>query len=200
VPRFLALLVAGVLAMPASAFAKQGAMFSPQLFGLNSGSTTRLELHVLPVYRGERCIASSPCSPPVSGRVLVPAPRVGSVPVVIFRLLGTTKTMRFVGTPLDRDLRSLVRVKLPHSSVSERWVISVHADGRVYPDLTDPVVSTVPDDSAPRVAALPPPVRAEPDGGTLLWPFLGGIALIALAGGPLLMRVRGPGSRLPRRT
>lgn len=197
-PRFIALLVAGVLAMPASAVAKQGAMFSPQLFSLQSGSTTRLELYVLPVYRGEQCIASSPCSPPVSGRELVPAPRVGSVPVVIFRLFGGAKVMRFAGTPLDRHLQSVVWVKLPRSSVSERWVISVRADGRAYPDLTDPPVTTVANESAPNVAAVLSPTGAKRDSGTASWPLLAVIALIVLVGGFLVVWKRRPGRRLPR--
>ena len=195
-PRFLALLVAGVLAVPASAVAKQGAMFSPQLFSLRSGSTTRLELYVLPVYRGDQCFASSPCSPPVFGRELVPAPRVGSIPVVSFRLLGGAKMMGFVGTPLDRDLRSVVWVKLPRASVSKRWVISVRADGRVYPDLVDPPVTTVPDESAPNVAAGLSPAGARRASGAAAWPWLAGIAFIALVGGCLVLRATRSGRRL----
>ena len=159
----------------------------------SSGSTTRLELYVLPVYRGDQCFASSPCSPPVFGRELVPAPRVGSIPVVSFRLLGGAKMMGFVGTPLDRDLRSVVWVKLPRASVSKRWVISVRADGRVYPDLVDPPVTTVPDESAPNVAAGLSPAGARRASGAAAWPWL---AFIALVGGCLVLRATRSGRRL----
>jgi hypothetical protein len=200
VSRFSAVVIATVLALPVSAVAKQGAMFSPQLLRPQSGSRTRLELYVLPVYRGEQCIASSPCSPPVSGRELVPAPPVGSVPVVIFRSFGGATVMRFVGTPLDRDLRSVVWVTLPRASVAERWVISVRADGRVYPDVTDSPVTTVSDESAPSMATLPPPTGARVDSNPPPWPLLAGIVLLVLAGGVLVVgRTKRRGWRLTRR-
>lgn len=82
---------------------------------------------MLPVYRGTREVT--------------PAPRVGSIPFVTLRELGGMRVIRFVGTPLDSNLRSIVTLAPPPSSVTRRWVVSVRASGHVYPDLADPPVT-----------------------------------------------------------
>jgi hypothetical protein len=143
VRRWMVPLVVAALALPASAAAKQGVMFSPQLFGLPAGATTRLELYVLPVCRAYREIGTAGgLSVYRADHQTVPAPRVGSVPVVILHEVGGTESMRFVGTALDQDLRSIVNVAVPPSAASKRWVVSVRASGHVYPDLTGPPLTT----------------------------------------------------------
>lgn len=197
--RRVAMVVAAVLALPACAIAKQGAMFNAQLTDLQSGSTTRLQLYVLPVYRGVECIEASPCSPSLSGRVRVPAPRVGSVPVVSFRLLGGTKVERFAGTPLDRHGRSLVEVTLPRSRVSSRWAISVRADGRVYPVPIDSPVTVDPGASLLRPAGAATSTGATGAGGVGPGLWVAGTVVAIIGGVLLVVRQRRVGRRLPRR-
>ncbi len=186
--RGVVLLAAGALALPASAAGKQGAMVSPRLFGLPAGATTQLELYVLPVYRGDQEIAPAAGLPVYrpDGEV-IPAPRVGSVPIVILREVGGVKIMRFVGTALDPRLRSDVKVAVPASAVSRRWSVSVRASGHVYPDLTDPPLTTIAN-LTPRSAASRPQAGGERR-GERWWPP----PVVALACGmtaTVLARVR----------
>ncbi len=195
--RLLTLLAAGVLALPAGALGKQGAIFSPQLLSLQPGSRTKLVLYVLPVYRGEQCLASAPCSPPVADRVLVPAPRIGSTPVVIFRLIGNRKMVRFVGSPLDRHLRSVVWVRLPRANAPERWAISARADRHVYPDLIDSPLSVLPHQGATNVSAVLRPAAVS-GSRPPSWALVVGIVLL-LGGVVAVVRTKRRGWRPARR-
>jgi hypothetical protein len=131
-------------------------MFSPQLMSLASGHASRHQLYVTST---------------ATGHQRVPAPAPGSVPVVILRPQGGGGTLRFTGTPLDTSHRSFVRIRVPASHVSQRWVVSVQAGGHVYADRIDsPVVST----PAPRVP------HRHASRSTPWWPALALAALLAV--------------------
>lgn len=134
-----------------------------QLFFLNAGATSRLQLCVLPVYRG--------------GRVVVPAPRAGSVPVVTLRELVGGRVMRFIGTRLGANLCSIVTMAPPSSSVTRRWTISVHSSGRVYPDLTDSPVTITANLQSSRAQ----PAASRRRGGDPPWPLIVGALVCALS-------------------
>jgi hypothetical protein len=171
--------VVGALAFTASAAAKGGAMLSPRLllFGLPAGTTTRVQLDVSSVYSGSRLI--------------VPAPRVGSVPVVTLREIGGAMVMRFVGTPLDHDWRSVVTITVPSSTVTRRWVVSVRASGRAYPDLIDPPVTITANLPSMSAVLRSRPTASGPAGGNTQWPLLGAsLVLAAAVGGGALTRAR----------
>lgn len=76
--RLVALLAFVALAWPATADAKEGAMFSPQLLTLLSGKATRVQLYVWPVISRGREV-----------------PAVGSIPVVRLRLVSGRRVLRF---------------------------------------------------------------------------------------------------------
>lgn len=187
------LLVFGALVYPSTAAGKQGAILDPQLLALPLGQTARVQLLVLPMYRGG----------PLGPREVTPAPAAGSVPVVTLRQLGGGRVLRFTGTPLDRRGESVVWVRLPASSAPQRWEVWVGAGGHLYPDLVD---SSVIDRSATPAAT---PNQAAPLGATSAarghsgsspaWPFvLGGLALAAVACGFALDRAGRVGRMLPR--
>lgn len=116
---------------------------------------------MLPVYRGTREVT--------------PAPRAGSIPVVTLRELGGTRVIRFPGTPLDSNLRSIVTMAPPPSSATRRWVVFVRASGHVYPDLVDPPVTIT--------ANLPSRSQSPASGGHLSdppWPLIVGAFVFIL--------------------
>ncbi len=157
----------GTLAWPATATAKEGAMFNPQMLSLASGQASRRQLYVMSVIAGHH--------------TTLPAPAPGSVPIVILKPDGRGPTLRFTGTRLDGSHRSLVRLEVPASRVSQRWIVSVQADGHVYPDRIDsPVVSTPALHLPHRSASSSPP----------WWPVLVAAALLAVGTALIVRRMQ----------
>jgi hypothetical protein len=148
-------------------------MLSPDLDAVAPGQPTTVHLLVMPLYDH-------------SGRVVVPGPRAGSVPVVVLRSRQTREVLRFVGTRLsggeEGGRPASVRITVPVRRTQQTWKISVIADGRPYPDLMQGdliVVRTSP-------AASPDRHRAA-----LVWPFVGaGLLVIVLGGALIAMRRR----------
>lgn len=184
------------LCWPSTASGKQGAVFVPQLSAVPLGGAAQVQLYVSSVLRAGLPLLGG-------GRELIPAPVVGSVPVVRLRPLSGGHVLRFTGTPLDQHRHSVVWIRLPSAVGSQRWQVSVRAGGHVYPDLVDSSVndaSTAP--TAP--ASEPAPIRpspaptGRPDRGSPAWAFvLGGLAIAAATGGAL-NRARRVGRQLPR--
>jgi hypothetical protein len=186
--RLIVLLGLAAFAWPATAAGKLGAMFVPQLLTLPSGQATRLHLDVLPLVRGVR--------------VVIPAPRAGSVPVVSLRLLSGRRVLRFTGAPLEGPAppHSVVWIKLPVSNVSQQWDVSVRAGGHVYPDLIDRPVTSMATPHAPAVIRRMSGASGHPPGPDPAWPFvLGGLTLVAAAGALALGRAGPFGWRTVRR-
>jgi hypothetical protein len=93
--------------------------------------------------------------------------------------------LQFSGTPLDRDHRSRVSIRLPASAAAETWTVSVKADGRVYRDDID--LGSVTPRTAPAALDGTPPPSARAAIGTAtadrlpVWPLvLGGVLLAAV--------------------
>jgi hypothetical protein len=165
----VALAIVGGLASPTTAAAKEGAMFSPMLMSLASGHASRLQLYVMSTGTG-----------PNTG---IPAPAPGSVPIVILRRQRGGRVLRFTGTPLDGSHRSVVRIEIPASRVSQRWMVSVQAGGHVYPDRIDsPVVSTA------SVHLLRAARRSAAAGSDAWWPVLVAAALVAVGAALVVKR------------
>jgi hypothetical protein len=167
-------------------------MFNPQLVSITAGRPTRLQFYMLPMVRAHR---------------QVPAPPVGAVPVVTLHALHGPSTVRFAGTPIGRDHRSVVTLTMPPSAASHRWwAISVEAGGHVYPDMIDrPVGVVTPAAAAPATAAPPaaappaaaPPAAAPPAAvpargtshrGAASWPFVIGLLCLIGAGAFAVVR------------
>jgi hypothetical protein len=174
--RRLALLImfaALPLVAAAPAVAKEGAMLSPDLDAVAPGQPTTFQLLVMPLH-GK------------SGRATVPAPRAGSVPVVVLRSRQTGEVMRFAGTPLsgggEGGRLASVRMTIPVRHTQQTWKISVTVGGRSYPDLMQGdliVVRTSPVTATGRHRAA------------VVWPFVGaGLLVIVLVGGLIATRRR----------
>jgi hypothetical protein len=173
--RWVVLGVVYALVVPAPAVAKDGAMFNPQLISLPAGQSNRLELYVMPVDDPHR---------------RVPAPPVGAVPVVTLRALHGTGRMQFVGTPLDRNRRSLVTVSVPASAASRHWVASVRAGGHVYPDRIDSPLTIT---ARPLPVSVPAPSQSRPDtaqSGGVSWRLVLGLVCVFTAGSFAVIRSR----------
>jgi hypothetical protein len=153
-----------VLALPATAAAKEGAIFSPALSSLVPGEQTLVQVYIAPVMRG--------------GRTLVPAPRDGEKPTVVLR--SADRTLRFPAGPL-RGGAAWVDITVP-SRV--RWHASVTVGSRRYPsEMQRSFVGGA--DAVPIAAAPdpPPPVRRAEAAGIPGWPFAaGGVLAAALVG------------------
>ena len=161
------------LVAAAPALAKEGAMLSPDLDAVAPGQPMTFQLLVMPLYDQ-------------SGRVTVPSPRAGSVPVVVLRSRQTGELVRFAGTPLsgsgEGGRPASVRITIPVRRTQQTWKISVAADGRTYPDLMqgDLIVLR----TSPAAPTSRPPAA-------LVWPFVGaGLLAIALGGALIAMRRR----------
>jgi hypothetical protein len=59
-------------------------------------------------------------APFIDGGETIPAPAVGSVPVVILRLPSGKHVLRFIGAPLDRHMHSVVWIRVPAAIASQR--------------------------------------------------------------------------------
>jgi hypothetical protein len=152
-----------VLALPAAASAKEGAIFSPALSALEPGEQTLVQVWIAPVVR--------------HGRTVVPAPPDGVRPTVVLR--SSHRTLRFEGGPL-RQGAAWLDITVP-SRV--RWRASVTAGGRRYPSGMQPAFVGGAD--AVPVAAVhdPPPVRRAEAAGVPGWPFaVGGVLAASLLG------------------
>jgi hypothetical protein len=172
---FIAVAVALPLVCVPSALAKSAAMFSPALTALIPGTPTSVHIWVMPVFDN-------------NGRQVVPAPRVGSVPVIVFRSQQTGEVVRFTGAPLSAGESfkpANATITVPLRRTAQTWKVTVRADGRSYPDEMQPTI--------PVLAAAPtvtPPPRNP--GSTPVWPFaLAGLLAAMLGGGLIVRRHRG---------
>jgi hypothetical protein len=172
--RFALLIVSVALPLVAAvpALAKEGAMLSPDLDAVAPGKPMTFQLLVMPLYDQ-------------SGRVTVPSPRAGSVPVLVLRSRQTGEVVRFAGTPLsgggEGGRPASVRITIPVRRTQQTWKISVTADRRTYPDLMqgDLIVLR----TSPAAATSRPPAG-------LTWPFVGAGLLVIALGAVIAMRRR----------
>lgn len=165
--------VALPLVAAAPALAKEGAMLSPDLDAVAPGPPMTVQLLVMPLFDH-------------SGRVTAPAPRAGSVPVVVLRSRQTGEVVRFAGTRLsgggEGGRLASVQITIPVKRTQQTWKISVTADGRVYPDLMQGDLIVL------RTSAAAPTSRPP---AALVWPFVvAGLLVIALGGALIAMRRR----------
>jgi hypothetical protein len=152
-----------VLALPAAASAKEGAMFSPTLSALEPGEKTLVKVWIAPVVR--------------HGRTVLPAPRDGLRPTVVLR--SSDRTLRFQGGPL-RQGSAWFDITIP-SRV--RWRASVMVGGRRYPSGMQPAFVGGADAVPVAVVHDPPPARRAEAAGVPGWPFaLGGVLAASLVG------------------
>jgi hypothetical protein len=175
---FIAVAVAVPLVCAPAALAKSAAMFSPALTALIPGTPTSVHLWVMPVFDN-------------NGRQVVPAPRVGSVPVIAFRSQQTGEVVRFKGTPLSAGegfKPASAVITVPLRRTAQTWKVTVRADGRTYPNEAQPTLPVL------EAASYSPPPRpaATHRGSTAVWPFaLGGVLAALLGGGLIVRRHRG---------
>src|SRR5581483_8895407 len=161
--RRFAIPLLAVLALPAAASAKEGALFLPALSALQPGEQTLVQVYVAPVMR--------------NGRMVVRAPRDGERPTVVLR--SADRTLRFEAGPL-RQGSAWVDITVP-SRV--RWHASVTVGGRRYPsEMQGSFVGGA--DAVPIAAAPDPPhVRRTETAGIPGWPFAaGGVLAAAMVG------------------
>jgi hypothetical protein len=172
-------LIAVSLALPlvsaSSALAKEGAMFQPAVTALTPGSPTSVHLWVLAVVDN-------------NGREVVPAPRAGSVPVIMFRSQQTGEVVRFTGTRLSQGEGfhpATAVITVPLRRTAQTWQVSVRAGGHTYPDVGQPTLPVL----ASSLPEVPPPTHhASPPA----WPFaLAGLVVALLGGGWIVRRHRG---------
>lgn len=173
--RFALLIVSVALSLVAAApaLAKEGAMLSPDLDAVAPGQPMTFQLLVMPLYDQ-------------SGRVTVPGPRAGSVPVVVLRSRQTGEVVRFVGKPLsgggEGGRLASVPIAIPVRRTQQTWKISVTADGRTYPDLMQGDLIVV------RTSAIAPTSRHRV---ALAWPLVpSGLLAIVLGGALIAIRHR----------
>ena len=168
-------LVAVSLALPLvsapSVLAKEGAMFQPAVTALTPGRPTTVHLYVLAVVDD-------------NGREVVPAPRAGSVPVIMFRSQQTGEVVRFTGTRLSQGEGfhpATAVITVPLRRTGQTWQVSVRAGGRTYPDVGQPTLLVL----AVSLPEVPAPMH---DASSPAWPFALAGLLVALLGGGLIVR------------
>jgi hypothetical protein len=106
-----------LLALPASAAAKDGAALSPALSSLKPGVPSDVQLFVSGVWRHNRQV--------------VPPPPSGVRPVVVLRPRGGGRALRFRASALNRDYGAIASITVPRPA-GRRWTVAVLAGGRRY--------------------------------------------------------------------
>lgn len=184
--RLLFLAALGGCVWPALALGKAGAAFSPQLVALPAGRPARVQVYVL--------------SDPGRRDRTPDAPRAGTVPVLVVRLLPSGRRLRFRGTPLDRHHRCTVSIVLPASAASQTWKASVRADGRVYRDTIDGGPVTVASAAATGTPSVSRRPAARPRRSTSRTPaVVGGVLVATAAAAAGMRRARGHSRPVPER-
>jgi hypothetical protein len=146
-------------------------MFQPAVTALTPGSPTSVHLWVLAVVDN-------------NGREVVPAPRAGSVPVIMFRSQQTGEVVRFTGTRLSQGEGfhpATAVITVPLRRTPQTWQVSVRAGGHTYPDVGQPTLPVL----AVSLPEVPPPTHHA---SSPAWPFALAGLLVALLGGGLTVR------------
>jgi hypothetical protein len=145
-------LVLALLAFPATAAAKEGAMFSPTLGTLTPGKATRVTLSM---ERGND----------------------GVRPLVELEPFDGGRSLRFRASPLYRHV-AMVTVTLPARPAVQRWFASVKVGGRkVRAGLEGTFVAGGAHTMTGVTTVFHPPVAKAEAGGAPAWPFVLAAAL-----------------------